>query len=148
MALKNLHNNKQPELFNLGISGDTTQRLLARIGFETKARKWPGGSQIAVVAIGTNDDVFEGGKQRKEPAELRTNIQKIIMILKPLVDGILFVGNIACDEELTTPVFWADIHYTNERMQKHEQIIQDVALEQEIAFVPVFKIKRAANHGL
>lgn len=139
-ALEDLRNNKQPEIFNLGVSGDTTRSLLVRIEFETKVRKWPGDSQIAVVAIGTNDDLFENGKQRVEPAEFRTNIEKIIKILGPLVKKVMFVGNPACDEKLTTPVFWSEISYTNKQLQEYEQIVQEVAEAKKIPFVQVFEI--------
>ena len=138
LALKDLKHNKQPEIFNLGVSGDTTRNLLARIEAETKIRKWPGDPQIAVVAIGTNDDLFQNGKQWVEPPEFRANIQKIIDVLKPLVEGILFVGNVAVDEKLTTPVFWDNIHYTNDELKKYEDIIREVTKAQNISFVPVF----------
>ncbi len=151
LALKDLHNNKQPEIFNLGVSGDTTHNLLARVELETEVRKWPGDPLIAVVAIGTNDDLFENGEQRVSPEEFNANIQKVIETLKPITQKIMFVGNAACDEKLTTPVFWADIHYTNEQMRKYEQIVQKVAAEQKLPFVPVFETfqaKMAAGENL
>ncbi|MEK7096049.1 MAG: GDSL-type esterase/lipase family protein, partial [Patescibacteria group bacterium] len=138
LALEDLHDNKQPEIFNLGVSGDTTRNLLGRIEFETKVRKWPEDPQVAVVAISTNDDLFENGNQRVEPAEFRTNIEKVIKILELLVEKVIFVGNSACDEKLTTPVFWAEINYTNKQLQKYEQIVQAVAAAKKIPFVPIF----------
>lgn len=138
LAIKDLKHNNQPEIFNLGVSGDTTRNLLARIELETKVRKWPGDPQIAVVAIGTNDDLFQKGKQWVEPPEFRANIQKIIDILTPLVKDILFVGNVAIDESLTTPVFWDNIHYTNAELKKYEEIIKEVTKAQNISFVPIF----------
>jgi len=138
LALKDLEHNNQPEIFNLGVSGDTTRNLLTRIELETKVRKWPDDPLFAVVAIGTNDDLFERGKLRVKPSESRANIQELINILKPLVDGLLFVGNIAVDERLTTPVFWDNIHYTNKQMKNYENIIKEVALSQNISFVPIF----------
>lgn len=139
LALKDLHSNNQPEIFNLGVSGDTTFNLLARIEPEIKAREWPDDPMIAVVAIGANDDLFENGEQRVKPDEFRANIRKIIAIVNSLVKNIILVGNAACIEELTTPVFWADIHYTNEQMQKYEQIIKEVAAEHKVMFIPIFE---------
>jgi len=133
------------------VSGDTTHNLLARVELETEVRKWPGDPLIAVVAIGTNDDLFENGEQRVSPEEFNANIQKVIETLKPITQKIMFVGNAACDEKLTTPVFWADIHYTNEQMRKYEQIVQKVAAEQKLPFVPVFETfqaKMAAGENL
>jgi len=139
LAIKDLKHNSQPEIFNLGVSGDTTRNLLARIEQETKVRKWPGDPQIAVVAIGTNDDLFENGKQWVELPEFQSNLQKIIAVLKPLVEGMLFVGNVAVDERLTTPVSWANIHYTNDQLERYETMIKKVASEHDIVFVPIFE---------
>ena len=143
LALEDLRNNKQPEIFNLGVSGDTTHNLLARLEPETKVRKWPEDPLIAVIAIGTNDDLFENGEQRVQPREFRHNIQKVINILEPLVEKIMFVGSAACDEKLTTPVFWANIHYSNEQMQKYEQIVEEESQKRAIRFVPIFESFKA-----
>ena len=78
LALDDLKHNKQPEIFNLGVSGDTTKNLLARIESETKARIWPDDPVVIVISIGTNDDLFEGGKQWITPAEFETNLNAII----------------------------------------------------------------------
>src|SRR5438270_8640503 len=72
LALKDLRNNKQPGIYNLRISGDTTRSLLARIESETKVRKWPGEPLLVLIAIGTNDDLFESDKQWIPPEQFTT----------------------------------------------------------------------------
>ncbi len=104
LALQDLKHNKQPEIFNLGISGDTTRNLLERIELETKVRKWPNDPLIVVVCIGTNDDLFENGQQYTTAQEFEKNLGKIIEILQPISDGQILVGNSACDESKTTPI--------------------------------------------
>ncbi len=148
LALKDLKNSNQPEIFNLGVSGDTSRNLLGRIENETKARKWPSDPQTAVIAIGTNDNLFQNGEQPIKAEELRGNIMEVIGKLSSLVERLMFVGNSACDEELTTPVFWSDIHYTNEQMRKYENVIADAAKEKGIPFVPIFeKFKSVLDSG-
>ena len=148
LALNNLRNHNEPAIFNLGISGDTTENLLARVELETSVRRSSGESLVVVLAIGTNDELFENNHQRVAPDEFEKNIRKLLEIIKPLSDKIIFVGNAACDEKLTTPVFWADIQYTNEQMNKYEKIIEKVALEQSIPFTPLFlPFKTALDNG-
>jgi lysophospholipase L1-like esterase len=139
LALKDLRYNQQPEVFNLGISGDTTLNLLARIESETKARMWPNDPLFVVVAIGTNDDLFQSSKQMVSPEEFRDNIKQIVKILRPITQGIMFIGNPGCDETRTTPVPWGDFNYTNKELQRSEQTVEQIAHESSLPFVPVFQ---------
>lgn len=142
-AMQDLAHNVQPEIFNLGVSGDTTRNLLARVENETKVRIWPGDPVVAVIAIGTNDDLFEGGAQHISPQEFKQNLQKIVEILQPLTQNIILVGNPACDESRTTPVFWANCHYTNAELERSERTIAEVATQNGLPYVPVFKTFKA-----
>jgi len=139
LAVADLKNNKQPEIFNLGVSGDTTRNLLSRIELETKVRKWPGDPLAVLLAIGTNDELFENDKQVVAPDEFKANIQKLLSILSPIADSIMFIGNAACEEKLTTPVFWSNIYYTNEQIKKYEDCVAEIARSENIAFVPIFE---------
>jgi lysophospholipase L1-like esterase len=53
ISMQDLDHNIQPEIFNLGISGDTTRNLLRRIEGEILARKWKHDPLIVVIAIGS-----------------------------------------------------------------------------------------------
>ena len=139
LALKDLKNNNQPEIFNLGVSGDTTRNLLARVELETKVRKWPGDPITVLLAIGTNDELFQNDEQLVGPDEFKANVRKILSTLRPLADKIMLIGNASCDEKLTRPVFWSDIHYTNEQLMKYEEYIAEIAADENIPFVPIFE---------
>jgi len=139
LALEDLVNNKQPEIFNLGVSGDTTRNLLARIELETRVRTWHEDPLTVVLAIGTNDELFENNEQAIRPEEFKANVKKILKLVRPLVDKIMFVGNAACDEKLTTPVFWSDIHYTNNQLKNYEDYIKEIAQAEGVPFAPIFE---------
>lgn len=130
--------NTQPEIFNLGISGDTTRNLLVRIEAETKVRKWQEDPLVVVVAIGTNDDLFENDQQWVGPEEFRSNLEKIVDILTPVADTLVLVGNPACDETKATPVSWTDANYTNRKLQRSERTIAGVANKHRLTYVPIF----------
>lgn len=143
LALKDLKNNTQPEVFNLGVSGDTTRNLLARIENETKVRKWLDDPLFVVIAIGTNDDLFESDKQYVSPEEFKGNLEQIVAILTPITQGIILVGNPACDETKTMPVSWGDFSYSNKELERSEQTIEQVAIKNDLSYVPIFKIFKA-----
>lgn len=143
LALQDLKNNTQPEIFNLGVSGDTTRNLLTRIELETKVRKWPGDPLVVVLAIGTNDDLFKSNQQYVPPEEFQTNLDHIVTMLTPIADHIVLVGNPACEESRTTPVFWGDYHYFNKELQRSEQAVAKVAQEKDLLFVPLFQAFKA-----
>lgn len=81
-AIQDLDKSREPYIFNLGISGETTRGLLKRIENETKARMWRDEPIMVVIAIGTNDDLFEASKQWVPPEEFKVNLEKIVKLLQ------------------------------------------------------------------
>jgi lysophospholipase L1-like esterase len=138
IAMQDLNNNTQPQIFNVGISGETTRSLLRRIEAETLARKWEEDPVVVAIAIGTNDDLFESDEQWVKPEEFRTNLEKIATILSPITAAIVFVGNPACDEARTTPVSWGDFVYTNRELERSEKTMAEVASAHGLLFIPMF----------
>lgn len=141
-----------PDVFNLGISGDTTKNLLGRLENETEARLWGKEEPAFIFSIGTNNAAVEGsGKEWSTPDDYRHELEKIIGIARDYSEKIMFVGLPSCDEKLTTPVSWADIHYSNARMFEFEKVMRDFCAEQKILHVPVFETfqeKLKNGHGL
>lgn len=138
ISMQDLDHDIQPVIFNLGISGETTRGLLKRIEGEVLARKWKDDPLIVVIAIGTNDDLFESDEQWVKPEEFRTNLEKILSKVAPITIAVMFVGNPACDETKTTPVSWGDFTYTNRELERSEKAIAEIARSHELSFVPLF----------
>lgn len=138
-----------PVLFNLGVSADTTNELLARFEHETTARRRP---ELAFVfAIGTNDSRIDGKTPFSTPEQYAANLETLIAQAKQFVDDsrILFVGLQPCDETRTAPVSWRDVTYTNERLQLFDKILQEVCAEQNVQYAPIFEAyqKEQATKG-
>ena len=138
-----------PMLFNLGVSADTTNELLARFEHEASARRRP---ELAVVfAIGTNDSRIDGKTPFSTPEQYAANIELLIAKAQEFTDAshILFVGLQPCDERRTTPVSWRDVTYTNERLQLFDRALQKVCEEQGVGYVPIFESyqKEQATEG-
>lgn len=148
IALQDLKNNKQPEVYNLGVDGDTTKGLLSRIENETKTRKWPGDQLTVVISIGINDYISKPYIEGIDVGEYRDNLEKIISILTPIADNIILIGDPSCDESRTLPVFWGDFYYSNKAIEQSEQIRADIAKIHGLKFIPVFeKFKSKMDAG-
>jgi lysophospholipase L1-like esterase len=141
-----------PDIFNLGVSGDTSQDLLKRMESEIKARMWGDEKPAIIFSIGTNNAAVEGGgKELSTPDDYFHDLKKILATALDYTDKIMFVGLPSCDEKLTTPVSWVDIHYTNKRMFEFEQVMRGFCEGQQIPHVPTFETfqeKLKTGHGL
>ena len=151
--IKNLKDEENyPAVFNLGISGDTTHNVLGRLEDETEARLWPGEELAFIFSVGSNDAAVEGsGREWSSTQGYRKELEGIVKRAKDYSSKIMFVGLPSCDEKLTTPVFWTDIHYTNKRMFEFEKVMRDFCADQQILHVPTFETfqeKLKTGYGL
>lgn len=128
-------------LYNLGVSGNTTEDLLERFEFETKQRLGDEAETIFIFAIGINDSQFVHSKNslRTSRQEFRGNIQKLMDLAKKYSSKTVFVGPFPADEAKTIPVSWnKDKSYKNEYIKEYEEIIKSVCAENKIDFIEVF----------
>jgi acyl-CoA thioesterase-1 len=128
-------------VFNLGISGDSTDRLLMRFENETKARKFPGEEFAFIFSVGTNNAwVEENGKQNSTPEEYVKDLEELISKARQYSDKVLFVGIAPCIEQGSTPVPWADIYFTNKRLFIFEQKLREVCDKNNIPQIAIFEV--------
>ncbi len=129
-----------PNVYNLGISGDTTPELLQRFEHETKARVSSSDEFTFVITIGTNDSLTEGpDKPRSTPQKYEQSLDGIIQAAKKYSPRIMFVGLQPCIEAVTTPVSWRNVYYTNERLQSFEKAMRQVCLKNNILHIAIFE---------
>jgi lysophospholipase L1-like esterase len=137
---------EQPKVMNLGVSGDTTANLLARMHNEAKARENEKGIAIAL-SVGSNNAAVRDG-QEQSPGEYIEDLKKLLQIAKSLTSQVLFIGFPAVDESRTTPVAWGDIHFKNDRIKLFEDAAKTVCAEFNVPFVPIFQaMKDEADRG-
>jgi lysophospholipase L1-like esterase len=138
-----------PDIFNLGISGNTTKDVLNRLQNETKARITNKSNSAIVFSIGTNNAAVEvNGKEWSTPEEYRTELEEIISQTKELTAKIIFVGLPCCDESRTTPVSWLAINYTNERLLLFDKVAREVCLKHNIAHIAIYEpMQKQLNKG-
>lgn len=139
--VKNLREERQPTVFNLGISGDTTKDVLGRFDNEVKARLWPGEDLLFIFAVGTNNAISYPDR-RSEPSldEYQAELESLVAKARKFSDKILFVEIVPCDEKLTKPVFGADIYYTNEKLGEVNKRMKAVCAKNNLNYVPTFDV--------
>lgn len=125
------------EIYNLSVSGGTTQTILDRFEHETKVRQAVNGGPVALIfQTGGNDASYEGagndGKYMVSPEQFKRNLEEIIKRAKNFTNQILFLDLKNCDESKTMPVSWLDIYYTNANLQKYNSLMKEVCERQQV----------------
>lgn len=126
-----------PDIFNLGISADTTKDILVRFDSETKARQRP--EMCFLFGGGTNNAREKNGQLFSTPLEYKADLKLLVQKARHYSDKILFVGLAPCDEAKTTPVFWDDIYYRNRNIGLMDQAMREMADEESLPYVPIFE---------
>jgi|SRR3989344_76028 len=124
-------------VYNLGISGDTTDDLLKRFRAECEARKTDEGLRI-IFAIGTNDSRYINTKDNPEVAEEKfvKNLEYLIRSAREFTDEIVFIGLTDVDESKTIPIPWSPTkNYTSENIRKYSSVIKSTCERQRIPFI-------------
>lgn len=127
-------------IFNLGISGDDTSDLLARMDIESKARKPDG----IILCIGGNDSQFFLDKKahRVPPQQFRDNFEKIIEIAKKYTDRIILVGLTIVDEDKVNAEYIPKKGKAlkNEYLHQYDDMIKKIAKKHSFKFVPMIDV--------
>ncbi len=124
------------EIYNLSISGGTTETILERFEKESAMRYGP---DALIFQTGGNDASREHGKDthRVAPEKFEENVREIIKRAKKHTDKIVFLGFKNCDESKTVPVYWIDIDYLNSDLQKYDAIMKKVCQETGVLFCDI-----------
>lgn len=124
------------ELYNLSISGGTTETILARFESEALIRK----ADVLIFQTGGNDSAYNRMTKKVlvSPEAFTNNLQNIITKAKAITNTILFIGFKNCDESKTTPVSWIDFDYTNKSIQEHNEIMRTACEKNGVLFIDIF----------
>ena len=121
-------------VYNLGLSGDNTNNLLKRFGFETKQRMKLKEETIIIVAIGVNDS--QVGKIGINIELFKSNVEKLCSVASKFSLKIIFIGLNPIDDSRTNPIPWDEnMFYANERIKKYDNIIKSVCEEKQVYFI-------------
>lgn len=131
---KKLNNDK---IYNLGISGNTTQDLLKRFDSGILNKN----PDIIIIAIGVNDSAILASKNNNWVAidKFEENIVKLIKKSKKISKEIIFIGLTPCEEEKTSPIPWApDVTYKNAFIKKYNDEIKEICKKENVKFIDLY----------
>ena len=116
-------------VFNLGISGDTSDGVVGRIEPELAAR---GSSRerLLLVAIGINDACYNetSGACRVPLPRHRENLEHISAVGQAQCDHVAFVSLLPIVESLLTPIPWAgNLSLTDALRAQYDAVLREVA---------------------
>lgn len=111
IQLQDTKGKDEPTVFNLGVSGDSSDDVLRRFRNEAQVRY---SEEIAIAfAVGVNDSRTKAGKPYATTEQYGANLEKLAKQAREFTDKILFIGLTPCEEEITNPVPWGNTGYTN-----------------------------------
>lgn len=120
------------EVFNLGISGNTSEDLLKRFNNEASVRK----PTIIIISLGDNDSALQIPLNKYEE-----NMNAIIQQAKKFTQNILILGAKKVNESLTNPVPWnKNAHYTNANIKKYDDTLKEIAKNNKISYLSLFSL--------
>jgi len=126
----------ETEIYNLSISGGTTETILKRFESEAKIREADG----LIFQSGGNDSYLRGenGPNQIPVDQFGNNIKEIIRRAKNITNNIIFIGFKNVDESKTMPVSWKDIYYVNAEIKKYDDVMKDICKENNIPYLDIF----------
>lgn len=129
------------QVFDLGVSGDCTNRLLARFDAEAGTRAGGGEEECVIIfAIGVNDTQrYVTDNHIKTPLErFNENLETLHINAGQYADKIVFLGILPIREEIVQPMPWADDrgHYVKD-VRAYDAAIEQFCDDKNCLFIPM-----------
>ncbi len=133
-----------PTIFNLGVSGNTSEDLLVRFENEVKVRIY---EEVAIViAIGVNDSRIDSGINYSSPENYTKNLAELLAIAERYTKKILFVGLTPCVDSHSNPVSWDEtVGYTSTNITAFDAALNEFCTQNKIKFVEILEPFTAAQ---
>jgi lysophospholipase L1-like esterase len=132
------------QVFNLGISGATSDMLLERMENEARPRR----PDIIILALGSNDSSFRKklGRSFVPTEDFKKNLGKIKKIANGFTDKIIFIGSTKVDEKKTVPMRRnTDVSYKNKDIIEYNQAIKEFCDKNNLPFIGTYDILNIGN---
>lgn len=129
-------NGHNVELYNCGVSGDTTDSLLKRFDVECLAR----GPQVIIFAIGINDSRYINSEDNPQTTidNFQKNLEDLIEKAKKYAEKIICLGLTKVDDQRTAPCSWKPTKfYTNVIIKKYDDKIKESCENASVLFLEV-----------
>lgn len=120
------------QVVNLGLGGDSSTKILARLEPEIQARQSSSWPLILVFSFGTNDERQSQGKVETPKTQFESNISAMITIAQKVTQTILFIG---ASPLAKSEVVFKDKNYSNSRIDEYNALTKKISTAANIPFV-------------
>lgn len=130
--------NYENEVYNLGVSGNTTSDLIKRFKAEAKARN----PDVIIFSAGLNDSAYIGSEDKPLVSleKFKSNVSKLIKGAKVFTKNMIFVGLYNFDDSKTKPVWWMDGSYSTKRTELYKNELKKICKENKVLFLEVWDL--------
>lgn len=128
---------KKVQIYNLGIGGDTTDKLLKRIEPEATARIGAGWTNGIVIAVGTNDSRTIDGKPEVSGETFTSNVRSLHEIAKQHANKVLFLG---IPPAANSKIEFKNYVYSNNRIIKFNNLLAETTEELGAEWLPLYEV--------
>jgi lysophospholipase L1-like esterase len=128
------------EVFNLGVSGDSTEGVSSRIEREVKSRRLYEQEELIIIAVGINDSILlADNTAHMEIYDFQNAYEKLLKEALKLSPHVYCLGLTAVDEELTSPWTGSSTgkQWRNNRINLFEDSIKQSAARLSVNFIPI-----------
>ena len=133
------------DVYNFGVSGNTTIDLLARFGAEVAIMK----PEIIVIAIGINDSKYLSNPEVPEVnlKDFETNTLALIDKARRVTNRLAFIGLTPVDETKTMPRTHQENikFYENRIIQNYNSVVASICQREEIQFINLFNLLKNSD---
>lgn len=134
------------QIFNLGIGGNSSTKILERMPSEIKNRFSTSRPFVFVFSFGTNDQRMTDGRAETPIEQFAENVKAIVREARVYTDKILFVGSPPIGQPIA---MLKGQEYSDERLKIYDEQIKAIAQEESIPFVPIRPVfEQVGLHGL
>lgn len=132
------------QVLNLGISGDSSTKILNRMEAEIAARhsaSWP---FALIFSFGTNDQRVADGQPETSIKQFEANSKAIIAEARIHTDTILFVGTPPVGQPVA---MLKGKEYADQRVREYEERLKAVVAAENVPFVPIRPVFEQADRA-
>ena len=130
-------------IYNQGVSGDCSNKLIKRLESEHNTRHYDGEDDIAIISIGLNDAAFLKSKNGNMTPikEFDKNIQKLIDMSKNIFTKTIFLTITPVDETKTNPIPWAtDMYFKTDTIFQFNDILKKKCAEKNVILIDIYEL--------
>ncbi|MEF8880634.1 MAG: GDSL-type esterase/lipase family protein [Candidatus Nanohaloarchaea archaeon] len=133
-------------VYNLGVSGDTTEHLLKRLEEEYRRRTEERYDTLLMIQIGANDTIIQNGDVNIGKEEFEANFEQLLKTSKRIADEVIVVGDFPVAKDMEEIPYAPDNILRNEKVHEYEDIKEKVTNKHDIEYIDLFKtVKEEKN---